>query len=264
MSPLQGKTVIVTGSGAGLGQVIAKHYLEAGANVVICDIAPDRVQSTVAALEPSHLGRVHAATVDVTSEDSVAALFASAVSKFNRVDILVNNAGVMDTFDGVATLPKSTWDRVMGVNATGPYLASKAAVNLFLRQGADVGGVIINIDSTAGFRGTASGAAYTASKHALLGLTKHTAACYSARGVYTMALCLGAMSSTSMAKSVAPEDFNGEGYGLMLATLPGFDSVKTSLKLEDVAKYCLFLSDRSIAESSNGSCIVFNKNWPVA
>lgn len=263
MSSVQGKTVIVTGSGAGLGQVLAKSYLEAGANVVICDIAEDRVQSTVADLEPSHQGRVHSATVNVTDEDSVNNLFSSAVAKFGRVDILINNAGIMDAFDGVATLSKERWDRVMGVNVLGPFLASKAAVNQFFKQGED-GGVIINICSSAGFRGTAAGAAYTASKHALMGLTKNTAGWYRNKGVFTMALCLGSMPTTSISKDTPPETFNMEGYEVMTKTVPGFDFQRCALNLEDVGKYCIFLSDRSIAETSNGSCIVFNKNWPAA
>ncbi|KAH7377072.1 short chain dehydrogenase [Plectosphaerella cucumerina] len=265
MSSLSGKTVIVTGSGAGLGRVIAKTYLEAGANVAICDISEDRVKSTAAEFEPSHAGRVHSAVVDVADEASVASLLTSTVSAFGRVDVLVNNAGIMDSFDGVATLTKATWDRVMGVNALGPFLASRAAVNQFLAQeGEAAGGIIINISSSASIRGTAAGAAYTASKHALVGLTKNTAGHYGPRGIYAVALSLGGMPNTEIAKSQPPETFNMEGFGVMRTTLPGFDPETNAVALEDVAKYCVFLSDRSIAATANGSNIVFNKNWPTA
>lgn len=266
MSQHQGKTVIVTGSGGGLGRVLATSYLESGANVVICDISPDRVQATADELSAAHSGRVHSATVNVTDESSVEALVSSTVSKFGRLDILVNNAGVMDHFDGVATLTKENWDRVMGVNALGPFLCSKAAINQFLAQGENApgsGGVIINIASSAGIRGNTSGAAYTASKHALLGLTKNMAAFYQDKGISSIALVLGAMPTTQIAQNIMG-NMNREGYGKISGSQSSFDPATHALKLEDVGKYCVTLSDSGIAASSNGSCITFNKNWPHA
>ncbi|KAH6683657.1 hypothetical protein F5X68DRAFT_233712 [Plectosphaerella plurivora] len=261
---LSGRTVLVTGSGAGLGFVIAKAYLDAGANVAICDIDKDRVNKAAAEFEGNYGTRLISLVADVTDEEKIARVVSTVSERFGgRLDILINNAGIMDAFDGVGTLTKAMWDRVMNVNATGPFLASRAAIGHFLKQG-DAGGIIINISSSASLCGTAAGAAYTASKHALVGLTKNTAGFYGPEGIYSIALSLGGMPNTEIAKSQPPETFNMEGFGIMQSTLPGFDPKVNAVSLEDVAKYCLFLSDRSIAATANGSNIVFNKNWPTA
>ncbi|ROT40979.1 short chain dehydrogenase [Sodiomyces alkalinus F11] len=268
--PLQGKVVIVTGSGGGLGKAIAEAYLAAGAKVTLCDINDSRLAETETEFKqtyPDAASRLHITTVDVTNEASVAALVNSTVEAFGSLDILVNNAGVMDTFDPVGECSKYTWDRVLGVNLTGTFLCSKAAVNRFLSQDGDerggTGGLVINIGSSASFRGFNAGAAYTASKHAIVGLTKNTASFYGDRGVYCVALLLGAMVTTNISEGLA-QNMNREGYAKMMAINPNLDPANSSVDVKDVAKYCVFLSDRGIAASSNGGCIVFNQNWPAA
>ncbi|KAJ2973126.1 hypothetical protein NUW58_g9019 [Xylaria curta] len=181
--------------------------------------------------------------------------------QFGRIDMLVNNAGVMDKFDAAGTVSLDIWNRVIGVNLTGAYLCTKAAVNAFEAQ-SPPGGTIINICSAASTRGLAAGAAYTASKHGLLGLMRNTAGFYGPKGIYSIAFLMGGMDTNIV--DVFATGFNQEGMAAMQAANPGFVVGKTNIQLGDVAKYCIFYSDRAIAESSNGTTVTISKNWPAA
>ncbi|KAJ3566270.1 hypothetical protein NPX13_g7201 [Xylaria arbuscula] len=174
--------------------------------------------------------------------------------------MLINNAGVMDKFDAAGTLPLEQWNRVLGVNLTGAYLCTKAAVNTFESQSPS-GGTIINISSVAGVRGFAAGAAYTVSKHGLLGLMKNTATFYGPKGINSMAFLMGGMDTNIV--DVFATGFNQEGMARAQSVAPGFDPAKQMVPLTEVAKYCIFFSDPAVAETSNGAIIDINKNWPV-
>lgn len=156
---LSGTTVLVTGGAGGLGKAIATAYLDAGANVAICDINEERLAATRAELDGT--GRFLAAKTDVTDEDAVTQLVADVVARFGgRLDILVSNAGMTDKFDPVGELSKAHWDKIIGLNLTGSFLATKAAVNAMLRQEPS-GGTILQICSTSSYHGMSSGVAYT-------------------------------------------------------------------------------------------------------
>lgn len=152
--PLSGKTCLVTGGAGGLGKVIAARFLEAGANVVICDVNEDRLKQ--ASVELSEKGSVRAITADLASADSIQTLFNEITSNFKTLDVLVNNAGIMDRFDPVGELEMDLWEKVMAVNLTAPYLLSKLAVRKMLDQ-PEPNGCIINIVSVAGKAGWAAG-----------------------------------------------------------------------------------------------------------
>lgn len=259
---MQGKTVIVTGAAGGLGKVIATAYLQAGANVAICDVNETRLQECTAEFSGDSF---LASKVDVTDESSVQAFVQSAVDKFGRLDILVNNAGLCDAFDPVGEVSKETWDLIIGVNLTGSFICAKAAVkamekNPVTQDGKPGGGLIIQIGSTSGERGLESGLAYTVSKHAVNGLVKHTAGAYAAKGIYAVGLMLGGMPTTNIQESMARSGtFNMDIYGLTSGIKM---TPENAVDTADVAKYCLFLSDRSVAATSNGGLITFRKNFP--
>lgn len=261
--PASGLSVIVTGAGGGLGKAIASAYLSAGASVAICDVNSERLSGTVS--EWASAGhdetRVLALPTDVTDAVAVQALVDAVAVKFGRVDVLVNNAGVLDTFDGAAETTEATWHRVLGVNLTGAFLATSAAVRQMKAQ-TPAGGSVLNIASLAGQKGFLAGAAYTTSKHGLVGLTKNTAGFYARDGVYCTALLLGSME-TNIAEPIMRGELqvNMEGMKRTMEAHPGMSHVP----LEDVAKYAVFLtSDRGIAASANGSCVTFARNWPAA
>jgi NAD(P)-dependent dehydrogenase (short-subunit alcohol dehydrogenase family) len=256
-------TVIVTGAAGGLGKAIAKAFLASGSNVAICDVNQERLTAT----EKEWLAAGHKAektlfaTTDVADPASVQALVETTVSRFGRLDLLVNNAGIMDDFSPAAECSPENWARVLAVNLNGPFYATRSAVAQFKKQGAGIGGLIINICSVAAWSGHSAGAAYTASKHGLLGLSKNTAFAYADKGIYSVALNLGGMETNigdAMAKGM-DMDF----FAKFEQAQPKFDKDKHRVDIENVAKYCVFLSDRGIAKSANGSSLDFTNNWPA-
>ncbi|MGY0064312.1 SDR family NAD(P)-dependent oxidoreductase [Streptomyces sp. LZ34] len=170
---LSGRHAVVTGAGRGLGRAIAERLVEAGADVLVADIERELAATVAEDLNARGQGRALAALLDVTDAGSVVAAADLAVREFGGVDIWVNNAGI---FPSVPALEMSgtTWDEVFAVNTRGVFLGSREAARRMSEAGS--GGVIVNVVSTAGFRGTAPGlAAYVASKHAARGLTRQLA-----------------------------------------------------------------------------------------
>jgi len=172
MTPnLSGKTALVTGGSRGIGRAIAARLLQAGARVAITSHHPASLAPALAALTPktggsalSVLGR----TADVQSEHEVRLLFEWFDEQFGPLDILVNNAGV-GIFGNLAEIEPDAWNTVVGTNLTGVYHCCHHAIPRMVRQGS---GWIINIASLAGKHPFAGGAAYNATKFALLGLSE--------------------------------------------------------------------------------------------
>ncbi|KAK5662833.1 hypothetical protein OQA88_6244 [Cercophora sp. LCS_1] len=262
MASAQGKVVIVTGAAGGLGKAIASAFLGAGAQVTICDVNQQRIATVEEEWTKTHAGKFLTREADVTSDKAVQDLVEDTVAKFGRLDILINNAGIMDDFSPVGTISKEKWDRVLDVNLNGPFLASRAAIAQFEKQDRP-GGLIINIGSNASVHGFHAGVAYTVSKAGLLALTKNTAGFYGPKGIYAVALLLGGMAETNITDAFA-NGLNGEAFQRIQASQTAFEEGKTTVPIESVAKYCVFLSDSDIAPNANGSGIFFNKNWPEA
>ncbi|KAF7586148.1 hypothetical protein BBP40_009403 [Aspergillus hancockii] len=248
MSDLSGKTCLVTGGAGGLGKAIARKFLEAGANVVICDINEDRVQQTSAELTGK--GSLKALKVDITSSTAVQGLFGTIIADYGKLDILINNAGIMDRFDPVGDLDEDLWDKVMAVNLTAPFLLSKLAVRNMLEQPSP-DGCILNIVSLAGKAGWTAGAAYTASKHGLVGLTKNTAAFYGNKGIRCNALMMGGMHTNIVDALMA--NVNEEGKNKAMAIM---GAVRSPLcEIDAVAELCLSMTCGKGARLVNGACI---------
>ncbi|KKA27721.1 hypothetical protein TD95_004629 [Thielaviopsis punctulata] len=257
----QNLVVVITGGAGGLGKALAVSFLEVGSRVAICDVNDERLSAVSSEWASAYPDKALAVKTDITDEESVDKFFSQISSTFGRIDMLVNNAGLVDNFDPVGTLKKSVFENIMAVNVTGTYLCSKAAINIMLEQ-APSGGTIINIGSVASIRGTAVGAAYVASKHAVVGLTKNTAAFYGSKGIYSLAFLMGGMQTNI--NEAFTKGFNEEGMTLMKASNPGSDNLDMMVPLEDVTKYCKFFADPNMAKASNGSSVTINRNWPVA
>jgi NAD(P)-dependent dehydrogenase (short-subunit alcohol dehydrogenase family) len=167
------RTVVVTGAGSGIGRATAVRLHAEGATVVATDVVADRLADLAAALGGDRL-RVVAG--DVADDGTIGRVVAAADG---RLDGLANVAGIMDGFLPAGEVDDDTWDRVIRVNLTAPLRLVRATLPLLL----DGGGSVVNVASEAAFRGSAAGAAYTASKHGVVGLTKNIAFMYGPQGV---------------------------------------------------------------------------------
>jgi len=170
---LRGRRAVVTGAAQGLGKAIAKRLAEAGAALLIGDINGELAEQVAAELSESYYPPVIATHLDVTDTASIIAASELAFNEFGRVDIWVNNAGI---YPNVPLLEMSdeAWDRVMDVNLRGVFAGSREAARRMVAAGR--GGVIINVVSTAGFKGVAPGvSAYVTSKHGVRGMVRQMA-----------------------------------------------------------------------------------------
>ncbi|HEX7127414.1 MAG TPA: SDR family oxidoreductase [Thermodesulfobacteriota bacterium] len=188
MSGLGGRVALVTGGARGLGAAVCESLAEAGAIVVVTDVAEPPARAEAARIEAVG-GRAVAAPMDVRDERQVASTIGDVVSRFGRLDVLVNNAGV-DLTVPVSEMPVAEWDRILAVNLRGPFVAAKAALEAMRRERR---GHIVNVVSTAAKRAWANAAAYHASKWGLLGFSHALHVEARADGVKVTAVVAGGM-----------------------------------------------------------------------
>ncbi|MGX1675507.1 SDR family NAD(P)-dependent oxidoreductase [Streptomyces sp. NPDC055400] len=199
MAELDNKVAIVTGGASGVGAATASVLAREGAAVVVADINASGAEAVAKQIQASG-GRAAAAAVDVTEDDQVAAMVATAVREFGRLDVLHNNAflsspDVMAKDAAITDIDPDLWDRVLRVNLRGYALGSKHAIPAML---ADGGGVIINTTSGTGLLGELSRPAYGTSKAAIVGLTRNIAAQYGKQGIRSVAMALGLVTTEGL------------------------------------------------------------------
>lgn len=170
---LQGRNAVVTGGAQGLGKAMVRRLAEAGAAVLIGDLNLDRAKAAAAELSERYAAKVIATSLDVTNNVSICEAGELAQRRLGGIDIWVNNAGLYPNV-GLLDMTDEVWDQVMSVNMGGVFSSCREAAKHMI--GAGRGGVLINVISTAGFKGVAPGvAAYVASKHGVRGLVRQLA-----------------------------------------------------------------------------------------
>ena len=186
---LDGKVTIITGGGSGMGKTAAEMFAKEGARVVVSDVSEAAGQGVVDAVKAAG-GEATFVRADVSREDEARAMVQHAVATYGRLDALYNNAGIMPEADhSVIDTDVDTWDKVMAVNVRGVFLGCKYAIPQMLEQGS---GSIINIASFVAALGcSVPQDAYTASKGAVLALTRSLAVQFAGRGVRTNAISPG-------------------------------------------------------------------------
>ena len=198
---LQGKTTLITGAAAGLGRVAAELFAGEGSAVVIADVADgdEAVEAIVAAG-----GEAAFVATDVTDDDSVAAAVAFTVETFGGLHVLYNNAGISPADDdGPTNTSDETWARTLDVNVTGIARCCRHGIPALLDSG---GGSIVNVASFVAHMGAATPQiAYTASKGAVLAMTREIAVVYARRGVRANALCPGPIMTPLLAKFLSDD-----------------------------------------------------------
>lgn len=246
---LDGKIVLLTGASSGIGKEIALLFAKEGAKVVAVARRISKLEelSKQAADSP---GELVALEGDVSKAKDIDHMIDFAMDKYGRIDILINNAGILDNFVPVGELTDELWETVLNTNLTAPMKLARKVIPIMESQGK---GNIINTSSIGGLHGARAGAAYTASKFGLTGLTKNIAYIYAEKGIRCNAICPGGVD-TEIANNLRPSEF---GMGRIMK---GISNNPRSGSPIEIANIALFLaSDESSFIS--GDTIVADAGW---
>jgi NAD(P)-dependent dehydrogenase (short-subunit alcohol dehydrogenase family) len=241
-----GKTIIVTGAGSGIGRATASRIAREGGRVIAVDISQERLDDFVAKTPGTEIVTVVA---DITDDAAVAQIVAAAGE---RIDGLANIAGIMDDMTPVGDVSDEVWKRVFSINVDGTMKLMRAVIPTMLAQAS---GSIVNTASEAALRGSAAGAAYTASKHAVAGLTKSSAFMYGPSGIRVNAVAPGPTITNIEAKFASK--LGAERVRVGMSVMPG------AVESDAVAASITFLlSDDGV--NVNGVILPSDGGWSVA
>jgi len=230
MGSLDGRVAIVTGAGSGIGRAAAFAFAAAGASVLVVDVNDEHGEQTVKQLEADGC-RAAYHHADVSRPQDADAMVAAALEQFGRLDCAFNNAGIEGEPAPFANFADDAWDRVIAVNLTGVFNCLRAEL---AHMSANGGGSIVNTASIAGLVGFPGSAAYVASKHAVVGLTKAAALDYAKQGVRVNALCPGVIDTDMIRRAT-------EQSPQLLAQVEAAHPMGRIGRPEEVADYAVWL-----------------------
>jgi NAD(P)-dependent dehydrogenase (short-subunit alcohol dehydrogenase family) len=231
---------------------MATSLAAAGATVLVNDIIADRARVTVDLIKAQG-GSATSAVADISDEDAVNGFVSEAAADWGRIDILCNNAGIMDRISRPAETSTELWHRVMAVNVTGHFFVSRAVLpHMIARQS----GAIVNTASIAGLRGASAGIAYTASKHAIVGMTRNIAWMHRKDGIRCNAICPGA-TATNITGDAGLDFFDQAGLEDIMPVMTLAGNVTEP---QTMANAALFLVSDGAAYI-NGAVIPVDGGW---
>lgn len=205
MGLVQGKVALVTGGAAGIGRATALKFAAEGARVVVSDVNTKGAEETVMLIAEQG-GNASFVRADISIPAEVEALIHKTVDLYGSLDCACNNAGIEGKVAPLAEQTEDNYDAIMGINAKGTFLCLRAEIAEMLKGS---GGAIVNLASIAGLIGFPGLSPYTASKHAVNGLTKNAALEYSRHGIRVNSVCPGGID-TRMLDSLAEQSTDGE------------------------------------------------------
>ncbi|SIT03958.1 SDR family oxidoreductase [Alicyclobacillus vulcanalis] len=249
---LQDRIAVITGAASGMGRAMAMLFAEEGAQVLAADIDAQGLDGVAQAIREMG-GRVETLVANMASADDVNAMIDRAVEQFGGIDILVNNAGIMDGMKAAHEVTDDLWERVFSVNVTGPMRAIRRALPVMMEKKR---GAIVNIASVGGLFGSRAGAAYTASKHAIVGLTKNVAYQYARFGIRCNAIAPGGVETNIMGSS---PQVDPASLGVQ-AAMAGMAINPRTGKPDEIARAALFLASDE-ASFINGAILVADAGW---
>lgn len=241
-----GKTVVVTGAGAGMGRRITLDFLDEGAAVVGVDLKEDVLKQLEKEAE-GRRGRLIPFVGDISLQKTNEDMIDLAVQEGGKLDVLVNNAGVAGRYEPIGEVDNELWERCFRVNVDGPMYAMRKAVNVMLSQ--ETRGNIVTIASVAGIKGCRASVAYSASKHALVAMCEHTAYMYMHEGIRSNVVCPGAIHTNMSGNKPNDSLFGRERIRT------GMDSQMRFGEPEDIASLVLYVASDE-ARFVNGAVLV--------
>ncbi|HEV2709079.1 MAG TPA: glucose 1-dehydrogenase [Edaphobacter sp.] len=242
------KVVLITGAASGIGRAAALAFAAEGARVVILDRSLDALEAVQASLK-NEGSEVLAIACDVSSPDQVEGAIKQLVDRFGRLDVAFNNAGVENKAAPVHEIDLAEWDRILGINLRGTFLCMKHELAQMVKQS---GGVVVNTSSGAGIRGVAGGAAYAASKHAIIGLTRSAALDYARQNIRVNAVLPGNIETPMM------ERFTGGDIQKAIDLEP----VGRLGKPEEIAEAVLWMAS-DLGGFVTGAATVIDGGWSL-
>ncbi|MCI0444461.1 glucose 1-dehydrogenase [bacterium] len=241
MKRFENKVALITGGSSGIGRSTAFLFGKEGAKVVIADTNEKEGLKAVRELEAMEVPVLFVKT-DVSKSDDVQKLFDVAGKKFGTLDCAVNNAGILGDLVGIAHQTEQSFDRTIAVNLKGIWLCMKHELNMMLKNGR---GSIVNVSSVNGIGSSPGAPIYSASKFAILGLTKSAAIEYGASGIRINAICPGAFPTSIFEKSF------GRSRQFLEKAIP----LKRIGNLDEVAESILWLCSEN-ASYINGHALI--------
>ncbi len=250
MMRLEGKVSIITGASSGIGREVALAYAREGAKVVVGARRMEKLQE-LEEMAKDLPGEIYAVQLDVGVNEDIENIVDKTMEKYGRVDILINNAGILDSYKSPIAITDELWEQMFKINVDSVMKASRKVLPIMREQKS---GVILNTASIGGIGGMRGGLAYTATKHAVVGMTKHIGYTYAKEGIRCVAIAPGTVK-TEIGENV--EDPDMETLGKLMNAFNEFSLETTPEKLAHVY-VCLGSDDASFI---NGTVITVDGGW---